>query len=63
MEFIFKKKTGLNDCILLNAKLSRTEGILTIYMEGQNLTNTIYEDIPGLSQPGIILSAGMKLKL
>ena len=60
---LHKRKSGVNDYTLLNVKLSRTFEGVTLYLESQNLTNVMYEEIKGISQPGITFSTGIMLKM
>lgn len=60
---LYKRKAGVNEYTLLNAKLTRTLGGITVFVEGQNLTNVSYEEIKGIPQPGITFSTGIKIIL
>jgi len=63
LEILYKRKAGVNDYTLLNLKLLREAGGVTIYIEGQNLLNAAYEEIKGIPQPGLTFSSGIKLRL
>ncbi|MFA5162373.1 MAG: TonB-dependent receptor [Elusimicrobiales bacterium] len=61
---IYRKREGMDNYFLLNAKLSKNlRGGAEVFLEGNNLLNTGYQEISGIPMPGRWINAGLSWKL
>ena len=58
----YTKRIGAVGTILLDAKIARTLGGFGLFLEGTNLLNASYEDVPGLAMPGRWLGGGIRFE-
>ena len=59
----YRRRKDGSDASLLDCRLSRYFGQAEVFLEGTNLLNDRYEDIPGIPQPGIFVDAGLSYRL
>lgn len=57
-EVLYKYRSASNNYTLMNAKVSKAIGNVSCYLEGTNLFDQQYEDIPGIQQPGRWIGIG-----
>lgn len=61
---LYRNKEGIRDYILLNTRLTKKfTRDFEVFLEGTNLLNIYYEEIPGIPLPGRWLSAGINWQI
>lgn len=62
-QILYKRRFYEKSYILMDAKIVKKIGSLEIFLEGTNLTNKKYEDIPGVPMPGRWIGGGVLWKM
>jgi len=63
MDLVLRKRIDRKGYALLGARLEKTIGSWEVFVEGANLLDAAYEDIPGVPQPGRWVGGGISFSL